>query len=82
MTRLPRDVDGRELARRLKGFGYAEVGWKGSHMKYATQQRGSHTVVIPDHHPLKLGMLQAILADVAQHCGLSVQELLQQLELA
>jgi predicted RNA binding protein YcfA (HicA-like mRNA interferase family) len=82
MTRLPRDIDGRELARRLKRVGYVEVGWKGSHMKYTTKQRGNHTVIIPDHHPLKLGMLQAILADVAQHFGLSVTELLRLLELA
>lgn len=79
--RLPRDVSGGQLGRALGKFGYALARQKGSHLRYTTQQRGTHHVTIPDHRPLKTGTLHGILKDVAAHHGLSVDELLRQLEL-
>jgi hypothetical protein len=41
-----------------------------------TQQHGEHHVTIPDHKPLRIGTLAGILADVAQHQGLTRDELI------
>ena len=77
--KLPRDLSGPELAKLLRVLGY-EVGREtGSHLRLTTQQCGEHHITIPNHSPLKLGTLAAILADVAGHFGLSREELLKQL---
>ena len=79
--RLPRDVSGGQLGRALSKLGYVLARQKGSHMRYATQQGGTHQVTIPNHSPIKTGTLHGILKDVAAHHGLSVEELIRQLEL-
>jgi predicted RNA binding protein YcfA (HicA-like mRNA interferase family) len=65
--RLPRDVSGRELARALQVFGYRETRQIGSHMRLTTRERGEHHLTIPDHNPLRMGMLAKILRQVAEH---------------
>ncbi len=40
---------------------------------------GQHHVTIPDHDPLRLGTLNAILKDVAEHLGIARDELLSSL---
>jgi len=42
---------------------------------------GEHHEVIPNHRPIKIGTLHALLKNVAAHHGLSVAELLQRLDL-
>ena len=79
--RLPRSVSGGQLGRAMARLGYGLVRQKGSHMRYTTSQRGTHHVTIPDHRPIKTGTLHGILKDVAAHHGLSVEELLRQLDL-
>jgi hypothetical protein len=39
---------------------------------------GTHHVTIPDHRPLKVGTLSAILRDVAAHHHLERDELIRQ----
>lgn len=65
--RLPRDVSGRELARRLAALGYAITRQTGSHLRLTTSERGEHHLTIPDHPALRVGTLAAILAEVAAH---------------
>jgi predicted RNA binding protein YcfA (HicA-like mRNA interferase family) len=77
--KLPRDLSGPELAKLLRVLGYEVSQQTGSHRRLTTQQRGEHHITIPNHSPLKLGTLAAILADVAGHFGLSREELLKQL---
>lgn len=79
--RLPRNVSGADLGRALARLGYVLVRQKGSHMRYTTSQGGTHHVTIPDHRPVKTGTLSGILKDVAAHHGLSLEELLRQLDL-
>ena len=79
--KLPRDVSGRQLGRALAKLGYTFTRPKGSHRRYTTQQRGQHHITIPDHNQLKTGTLHGILKDVAAHQGLSLEELVLQLEL-
>ncbi len=77
--RLPRDVSGRELAKRLSLLGYSLTRQKGSHMRLTTTQSGEHHVTIPDHDPLRIGTLRAILTDVAHHYGSTREEMAERL---
>ena len=79
--RLPRDVSGGQLGRALGKRGYILARQKGSHLRYTTQLGGTHHLTIPDHRPVKMGTLHGILKDVAGQHGLSVEELLRQLDL-
>ena len=72
--RLPRDISGRELAQRLGVFGYAVSRQSGSHVRLTTSQGGEHHVTVPMHSPLRLGTLAGILGDVAEHFGLTRDE--------
>jgi predicted RNA binding protein YcfA (HicA-like mRNA interferase family) len=78
-VRLPRDVTGRELAARLASRGYSVTGQRGSHIRLTTQMRGQHHITIPEHDPLRVGTLAAILSDVAAHFEISRDDLLEEL---
>jgi len=77
--KLPRDLDGNQLAQALSNFGYEIIRQTGSHIRLTTQQQGEHHITIPNHSPLKVGTLNAILKDVADHIGMSRDALLSQL---
>ena len=77
--RLPRDLNGVELARALGVLGYRITRQTGSHIRLTTHQRGEHHVTIPAHTPLRVGTLAAILASVAQHFEIERDELLEKL---
>jgi predicted RNA binding protein YcfA (HicA-like mRNA interferase family) len=77
--KLPRDLDGSQLTQALSKFGYEIIRQTGSHIRLTTQQQGEHHITIPSHSPLKIGTLNAILKDVADHTGMSRDELLRQL---
>jgi len=79
VTRLPRDVTGRDLAKALARLGYETTRQTGSHMRLTTARGGEHHVTIPAHDPLKIGTLSSILRDVAAHHHLSRDELLREL---
>ena len=77
--KLPRDLDGRDLARTLGRLDYQLTRQTGSHMRLTTQRGGEHHITIPDHSPLRIGTLAAILSDIANHLGINREELLNQL---
>ena len=66
--KLPRDVPGTELASLLRGHGYKITRQTGSHIRLTSVVKGSeHHVTIPRHKHLRVGTLNAILADVASY---------------
>ncbi len=77
--RIPRDLGDEELARLLKRHGYDVTRQVGSHMRLTTRQGGEHHVTIPRHKPLRIGTLNGVLKDVAEHLKLSRDELLESL---
>ena len=79
--KLPRDVSGDQLLRSLGRLGYAWVRQKGSHAYATTKVAGEHHVVIPMHNPIKPGTLNSILKEVAEHHGLTKNEILRELGL-
>ena len=76
---LPRDIDASKLIKALRKLGYETTRQSGSHIRLTTQQNGQHHLTIPNHDPLKIGTLNAILTEVAQHLGISKQELIDRL---
>jgi predicted RNA binding protein YcfA (HicA-like mRNA interferase family) len=75
MVRIPRDISGTEMAKKLERFGYRSVRQTGSHMRLTAQIAGKeHHITIPAHNPLKLGTLRSILRSIAQQTGLSVDD--------
>ena len=79
--RLPRDVRGSDLVRALRSLGYQPTRRRGSHVRLTTQVNGEHHEVIPMHYPVKVKTLSSILKSVASHHDLSVEELLERLDL-
>ena len=77
--RIPRDLSGADLVKRLGRFGYEVTRQTGSHLRLTSNVRGVHHLTIPNHDPLRIGTLAAILDSVASHHGLSRDALLQQL---
>jgi len=78
--RLPRDLSGADLVKRLGGrYGYRITRQTGSHMRLTSTVRGEHHITIPNHDPLRLGTLAAILASVGEYHGLTRDELIRQL---
>ena len=79
--RLPRDVDGPRLVKALRVLGYEPTRQKGSHIRVTTQRDGENHEVIPYHHPIKTGTLAGILKHIASHHGMTLDTLLQVLDL-
>lgn len=77
--KLPRDLNGRELAAALGKLGYQIVRQTGSHIRLTTYENGEHHVVVPDHRPLKVGTLSAVLSSVERHFQITRSELLKRL---
>lgn len=75
-VRLPRDLTGTELVRRLGRVGYTVTRQTGSHMRLTCAAQGEHHITVPRHDPLRLGTLAAILDAVAAHRGVSREALL------
>mgnify|MGYP000923717040 CR=1 FL=1 len=64
--KLPRDLSGDDLARRLGRYGYERTRQTGSHVRLTRKADDrEHHITIPLHDPLKAGTLSSILNDVA-----------------
>ena len=74
--KIPRDLTGSELIKKLKKFDYLVTRQSGSHIRITTTLNGEHHLTIPNHNPLKIGTLSSILNDVASHLKISKDELL------
>lgn len=80
MPKLPRDLEGLDLARALSRVGYAIDRQTGSHIRLtATDARGEHHITVPSHAALKPGTLNHILGDLASRLSITKDELLQRL---
>ena len=80
--KIPRNVSGSDLVAALRVLGYQMVRQSGSHLRLTTQLNGTHHVTVPAHRPIKTGtLLGGILKPVATHHKVSVDELLQKLNL-
>lgn len=77
--KLPRDLSGLDLAKKLKSLGYVVTRQTGSHIRLTSAVNGEHHVTIPSHNPLKIGTLGSILSDIALHHKISKEILIQKI---
>lgn len=76
--KLPRDLSGAELIKLLcKHYGYRRVNQEGSHVILEANTPRQHRISIPDHSPLRIGTLNAILRAVANVQGVEKENILQ-----
>ena len=78
--KLPRDIDGEELARKLDKYGYKITRQTGSHIRLTSTIKGAdHHITIPSHKPLKIGTLSSILNEVASYLEMDRKTLIEKL---
>jgi predicted RNA binding protein YcfA (HicA-like mRNA interferase family) len=71
-VKLPRDLSGADLVKALRRLGFEFSRQTGSH---AILRKGSRTVVVPQHKPVKPDTLKGVI----EQAGLTVQEFRQML---
>ena len=76
MKRIPRNLSGRELIKKLKILGYHQTRQVGSHIRLTTEEKGVHHITIPENDPIKIGTLSNILKDIASHFEITKEELI------
>jgi len=78
--KLPRNIDGDELARILSRYGYCIDHQTGSHQRLSAVIHGkAHDLTIPRHKPLRVGTLHGILKDVAEHQKIPLSQVIAEL---
>ena len=77
--KIPRDLSGSDLIKLLKKYGFETTRQSGSHIRLTTQKDGEYHITIPNHSPLKIGTLSAILSEIATHLKMSKEELMHEL---
>ena len=77
--KLPRDLSGDDFAKALARLGYLVTRQTGAHLRLTTAEQGEHHITIPRHDLLRVGTLSSILRDVAEHHGLTKDELADEL---
>lgn len=77
--KLPRDLSGKDLVKVLERVGYVATRQTGSHIRLTAGDQDQHHVTIPNHSPLRVGTLSAILAEVSAHLKISRDQLIEKL---
>lgn len=75
----PRSLSAKQLIKLLGIYGYEISHQRGSHIKVTTQNGGEHHLAIPNHDPIKIGTLNAILRQVAEHLGKNKEQVFKEL---
>ena len=70
--RIPRDINGTAAVRALIGLGFEEMHQTGSHR---ILRKGSTTVVVPMHKPIKPGTLRGMIEQSGEEPDLFLQSL-------
>jgi predicted RNA binding protein YcfA (HicA-like mRNA interferase family) len=78
--KLPRDLSGSSLIKHLcKRWDYRVVHQVGSHAILQTASPSHQRLPVPEHDFLRIGTLNAILRLVANHKGVSKEDVLESL---
>jgi len=78
--KLPRNADASDLIEALARLRYRVVRQSGSHVRLQCDDP-AHAVTVPNHRPLRIGTLAAIIADVAAKHGIEKDVLVKLLSL-
>ncbi len=61
--KVPRNLKSSELSKSLSVLGYKVTRQVGSHIRLTTTINGQHHITVPNHNPIKVGTLSAILSE-------------------
>jgi predicted RNA binding protein YcfA (HicA-like mRNA interferase family) len=79
-VKVPRDISGGELAKKLEKYGYHVNRQTGSHMRLSSNLKGTDNhITIPKHYSLKIGILNSILSEVAAYLKIEKKTLIEEL---
>ena len=80
MKKIPRDIGASDLIK-IPGqaYGYKLTRQTGSHIRITTENPNQHHITIPNHNPVKLSTLSAILNDVVMHLQKTKQQVIEEL---
>ncbi|MBI2398470.1 MAG: type II toxin-antitoxin system HicA family toxin [Xanthomonadales bacterium] len=76
--KLPRDVDADSLCKALGRLGYSIVRQSGSHIRLRCPIP-EHAITVPNHRPIRVGTLAAILQELAAAHHMDRQQLLEKI---
>lgn len=78
--RAPRDVSGKDLIKVLSKYGYEVVRQAGSHIRLSIALNdGVKNITIPNHDPIKLGTLMAIINYVSEQLKINKEDIINKL---
>lgn len=77
--RIPRDISGAQLIKSLEILGYSVTRQVGRHIRLTTTKNGQHHITVPNHNPIKIGTLSAILGRIAEHHKIEKADLIKQI---
>jgi predicted RNA binding protein YcfA (HicA-like mRNA interferase family) len=78
--KVPRDIHAGTLINLLYQYGYSIIRQTGSHIRLSKKTAAAeHMITVPDHKPLKIGTLQAIVKDVCDFNELDINSFYKQL---
>lgn len=78
--KVPRDVSGKDLIKVLSKYGYEVVRQSGSHIRLSIKLNdGVKNITIPNHDPIKLGTLMAIVNDVSEQLKINKEDIINKL---
>jgi len=81
MSKIPRDLTGKELIKALEKYNYSIIRQVGSHIRIESFfiKGKKHQVTVPDHNPIKIGTLNNILKDISNYLRVSKNEVVKNL---
>ncbi len=77
--KLPRDISGSSLTKLLGRLGYIVTRQTSSHIRLTTIENGEHHITVPAHKNIKVGTLNSILIDIADHFQITKEQLLKKI---
>ena len=78
MPKIPRDCGSRRLLGLLARYGYVLTRQRGSHCRLHSEQF-DHSITVPNHEPIKVGMRSSILSEVADVVRVEKEDLIRDL---
>jgi len=77
--RSPGDLSGKELIKLLSKYGYTIITQRGSHINITTQENGELHFALSNHSPLKIGTLNGIITQIANHFSVTKNQVFENL---
>ena len=74
--KLPRDICGEQILKKLEKIGYEKTKQTGNHIKLTKKfDIGEHHITIPNHNLIKVGTLNSIVKNLSENLKLSKDQI-------